>query len=305
MKNFIYAYMIALFVLVGFSSCSNDSPLLKGRWEMSIGQDPTQQGQMDGIDDLVYSMELNFEERAFEPDNELPSGQKSYGWMDFSNSSRIYHYDIDSVTVLGDNKYRIVSVDNWMTLNVDTLTYNPKTNEIAYGHDWIFKCVSGASGENGGPSTFMMILYVLIALVLSIGAYYLFKVMLAYIFTTLGVMLIGTAVGGIVLWILMGGFGLDLPRWAIITILAVPSVPMAIWGVLISIRSTGEFVSTPFATKIAKEMIKREREKIYIEYENGEREEVKEIRDLSGSKRYVTYDGREYKDRGDNTLTQI
>lgn len=103
----------------------------------------------------------------------------------------------------------------------------------------------------------------------------------------------------------MGGFGLDLPRWAIITILAVPSVPMAVWGVLISIRSTGEFVSTPFATKIAKEMIKREREKIYIEYENGEREEVKEVRDLLGGKRYVTNDGREYEDRGDNTLTQI
>lgn len=196
MKHLIYLCMTALFFAVELSSCSNDTPLLKGRWEMAVGQDPTQQGQMDGIEDLVYSMELNFEERAFEPDNELPSGQKSYGWMDFSNASRMYHYDIDSVTVLGDNKYRIVSVDNWMTTNVDTLIYNPKTKEIAYSNDWIFKCVSGTSGESGGPSTFQMVLYLLIALILSIGAYYLFKVAMAYVFTTLGVMLIGTAVGG-------------------------------------------------------------------------------------------------------------
>lgn len=302
MKHFIYFCMTALFFAVELSSCSNDTPLLKGRWEMAVGQDPTQQGQMDGIEDLVYSMELNFEERTFEPDNELPSGQKSYGWMDFSNASRMYHYDIDSVTVLGDNKYRIVSVDNWMTTNVDTLTYNPKTKEIAYGNDCIFKSVStvSPSSESNGPSTFLMVLYILLALILSIGAYYLFKVMIGYVFMTLGVMLIGTAVGGLVLWILMGGFDLDLPRWAIITILAVPSVPMAIWGILISIRSTGELASSPFVTKIVKGMKDVEKDRIYVKDETGE---VHELHKEGNT--YMTDDGVMYYKSGDDTFSKV
>ncbi len=137
-------YAITLFVIsVGLMSCTkkDDTPLLKGRWEMFVGQDPTIAGMEEGIDNLVYSMELNFEERAFDSDNDLPSGGKSYGWMDFSNMSKLYHYDIDSVFALGDYRYRIVSVDNWFNLCVDTLVYNPETKQIIYEKDWVFEYV--------------------------------------------------------------------------------------------------------------------------------------------------------------------
>lgn len=308
MRFFLCTYMIGLLIVVGFSSCSDNTPLLKGRWEMFVGQDPTQQGQMDGVDDVTYSMELNFESRTFEPDNELPSGQKSYGWMDFSNATRIYHYDIDSVTVLGDNRYRIVSVDSWMNTSVDTLVYNPKTKEIVYGKDWIFKSVStesAVSAENDGPSIFLMVLYFALALIVVIGAYYLFKIMLGYVLTALGFMLIGAAVGGIVLWILIGGFDLDLPQWAIITILAVPSVPMGIWGFWTAFGSTSEFISSPFASKIAKGMIEWEKKQPYVVDENGVKQYVEEFTDMSGRKTYTTGDGRVYEKNGDDTCTRI
>ena len=55
---------------------------------------------------------------------ELPSGKKSYGFMDFSTMSRIYRYYIDSVSYIGNNKYRLVSLGSYdLQLYEDTLTF--------------------------------------------------------------------------------------------------------------------------------------------------------------------------------------
>lgn len=138
-------------LLAGMTGCTSKGSSLEGRWEMSVGEDPSLMGQEYGVDNLTYTMELNFSERTFPADN-LSNGQNSYGWMDFSTMARMYRYEIDSVSYIGQNRYRVVSMDNWLSLNVDTLTYNPQTKEIIYNSDWKFKCVSGNTLE-GGSST--------------------------------------------------------------------------------------------------------------------------------------------------------
>ena len=109
---------------------SEKPALIKGRWEMPLRNDPSLRGQMEDVKNITYSMELDFSGRTFLPELTLPSGQNSYGWMDFSNVSRIYHYDIDSVAYLGHNAYRVVSMDSWEQLNIDTLIYNPEMKTI-------------------------------------------------------------------------------------------------------------------------------------------------------------------------------
>lgn len=112
-------------LLLGLSGCTSKTPSLKGSWEMFVGQDPSLIGQEYGADNVTYCMELDFSERTFSADN-LPDGRNSYGWMDFSTMNRVYHYEIDSVSYIGKNQYRVVSVDSWLEQNVDTLTYNPE-----------------------------------------------------------------------------------------------------------------------------------------------------------------------------------
>ena len=102
-----------------------------------------------------------------------------------------------------------------------------------------------------------------------------------------------------------GGFDLDLPRWVIITILAVPSVPMGIWGLWTAFGSTSEFISSPFASKIAKGMIEWEKKQPYVVDENGVKQYVEEFTDMSGRKTYTTSDGRVYEKNGDDTCTRI
>ena len=110
-----------------------------------MGKDPSLMGQEYGVDNLTYCMELDFSERTFDTEmEELPSGKKSYGFMDFSTMSRIYRYYIDSVSYIGNNKYRLVSLGTYdLQLYEDTLTFNPKTDEITYGKNLVFKYVSG------------------------------------------------------------------------------------------------------------------------------------------------------------------
>lgn len=117
---------------------------------MALNKDPSLRGQMEGVKNLSYSMEVDFSSRTFLPELTLPSGQNSYGWMDFSNVSRIYHYDIDSVTYLGHNAYRIVSMDSWEQLSIDTLVYNPEMKTIYIkNQDFTFQYIPDDKPFNG------------------------------------------------------------------------------------------------------------------------------------------------------------
>ena len=144
-SKWILSLAVVAVLLLGMSGCGNQGPSLKGRWEMFVGEDQSPMGQEYGVDDLTYCMELDFSERTFDTEmEELPSGKKSYGFMDFSTMSRIYRYYIDSVSYIGNNKYRLVSLGSYdLQLYEDTLTFNPQTKEISYNSNWKFKYVSG------------------------------------------------------------------------------------------------------------------------------------------------------------------
>lgn len=132
--------------------CGQNKPeLLKGRWEMPLSKDPSLRGQMENAGNLTYSMELNLAERTFMPELDLPSGEeKCYGWMDFSNLSRIYHYDIDSVFYLGRNTYKVVSIDGWNQLSTDTLVYYPDTKVVYIkNNDFTFQPIPDDKPFNG------------------------------------------------------------------------------------------------------------------------------------------------------------
>ena len=171
MKRFYWGGRFFLFLLLvsALSACSPSGNLPEGRWEMYVGEDQTLAGQINGTDGLRYVIELNPSERTFEPESEALAGRKSYGWMDFSNTSRIYRYDIDSVYDLGNHRYRVVSMDvNWETPSEDTLTYDPKANTLTYGRDWVFQHVEdirpftgvwGGAWDDGSSEEFHLSLY--------------------------------------------------------------------------------------------------------------------------------------------------
>lgn len=303
-------WVIILFIFIGFTACTEDSPMLKGRWEMYVGKDPTLTGQSEDIDNLSYSIELNLDERTFESINDLPSGEKSYGWMDFSNMERIYHYDIDSVFALGNYHYRIISVDNWSNICEDTLVYNPETKEITYGKDWIFKYVTDNSDQytdanDNNTKSPSLIFLIIISIISLIAIYYLFKIFMGYIVFVLTYLLIGGSAGGLILWLLIGGLNLELPRWAIITILAVPAVPMGLFGLWFAIKSTGYFVTSPFLSKIIQNSESKQNKKTYIVDEDGNKKEVNVSRGILGEKYYDTKDGEHFIESGHNEATRI
>lgn len=296
-------------VLMGFGlwSCSSgqDTPPA-GRWEMFVGEDPTLAGQQLGVNDLRYVIELDLSKRTFKPEGELPGGRMSYGFMDFSNVSRIYRYDIDSVADLGNGRYVVKTVDiNWMGESLDTLVYDSKTGQLTYlqefGDDWVFLPVSAPDVPSGeqvphssvSHSPMFLLVCSVVGLVIM---YLLFKIALGYIVTTLIPAAVGAAVGGLVLWLLIGGFGMELSRGAIIAIVAVPAVPAGLWGLWTAIRSTGDFLSMPLFSTFAKEFAKECRgKKAVITDEQGNRKEARITHGMLGEEYIETSDGEQYE----------
>lgn len=310
-KKYLDLLLVILFGL-SLSGCNkNNITDIKGRWEMFVGEDPSPAGKNMGITDLTYVLELNLEDRTFEPEADF-DGRKSYGYMDFSNASRIYHFDIDSVFPLSDNCYRIVSFDsNRMISKTDTIRYDAKTEDIILGNNWVFKHISKTveqqqkKNDNGFPYLRISI-FLLISIVFLVLAYYLFKILMGYIAFALIFMLPGAAIAGIILWILIGGFDIDLHKWSIITILLVFTLPLGAYGILNAIKSTGEFIKMPFMSDIAKRAEEYERKrKVKIIDENGNETDAKISTGLMGEKSYNTSDGRTYEDDGTNKLNRI
>ena len=298
-------FFLLCFCLFG---CSSDgTPVLRGRWEMFVGVDSSPAGRQMGITDLCYVMELNSVERIFEPEADL-SGRKSYGFMDFSNASRYTHFDIDSVYILSNNRYRIVSIDpNRSVYRVDTLKYEAQTKEITLGA-WVFKYKTeniisqtvsdeqSLSTDTSGSSWFWLIFRLLLAVIGLALVYYLVKILMGYFFMMLGAAAIGAAIGGLILWVLMGGFDLDLPRWLIIIIMSVTTVPIALVGLWEALKSTGELARMPFATRIAEGLAKAGKSKYgNIVDEYGNKTQVTDVKRGMFGERYIeTEDGRNF-----------
>lgn len=120
-------------------SCSDSK--LAGQWEYDGGEVDSYYGKYR----LTYRMELDFAERSIAAED-IPNKETSYGWMDFSNMSHIYHNEIDSINKIGDNRYEIFYYNSYSdTMDKDTLIYTPKDKTIRLASfsdgDMVFKKV--------------------------------------------------------------------------------------------------------------------------------------------------------------------
>lgn len=295
-----YIYIICIFF--SMIACSDKDEALIGRWEMPV--------EMDG-EKFSYVIELNSTERTYEPFNDL-NGRKSYGFMNFSNLRRIYQYDIDSIASLGNGLFVIKTVDSnnlvfdqSLTISIDTLRLNADNRQLVYQNDWVFnyknpETVSTPkdSPEKNEPfgSTWKDKLLIIWGIIFLVIIYYLAKILLGYVLSTLLAGAIGAAAGGLILWLLMGGFDLDLPRWLIITIMSVTTVPMALFGLWSAILSTKDLAKAPLASRLAHEIMKENKKGGYIVDEYGNKSKIRKTeRGILGEKYIETEDGKHYE----------
>lgn len=410
-------FMTCLCAVLALTACGgSDSALLEGRWEMPVTEPET------GIA-YSYVIELNMNAPTF--DSEYgPEGQKTYGFMDFSNTRHIYHSDIDSVASLGNHLYAVYSVDYNMEMmgvdgtEIDTLRYLPDTKQLVYKDGWTFNFIPDLKPFNGewtksfaeGSTTVHLSLYqkikapdeypyngaacygwieysgemdnsyriitevervhynmatihtvfpdypedtpqrfyisynpvdgtlsyddsflspvgkhetvsvagtdnqerepfgsswkdkllIVWGIILVILLYYLIKILMEYIFIMLGAAIVGAIAGGLILWLLMGGFDLELPLWLIITILSVTTLPAALVGLWEAFKRTGELARMPFTRAIIETTKRRLRKKYgHIVDEDGNKTEIVKVsKGLLGEEYFDTEDGKHYMDTG-------
>mgnify|MGYP000134733004 CR=1 FL=1 len=298
-----YIYIICIFFSI--IACSDNDETLIGHWEMPV--------EMDGVK-FSYVIELNSTERTYEPFNDL-NGRKSYGFMNFSNLRHIYQYDIDSIASLGNGLFVVKTVDSnnqmfdpSLTTSIDTLRINADNKQLVYKtyqSDWVFNYINPEtvstpedSPEKNEPfgSTWKDKLLIVWALIFLVIIYYLAKILLGYVLSTLLAGAIGAAAGGLILWLLMGGFDLDLPRWLIITIMSVTTVPMALFGLWSAILSTKDLAKAPLASQLAKKIMKESKKGEYIVDEYGNKSKIRKMeRGILGEKYIETEDGKHYE----------
>lgn len=295
-----YVYIICIFF--SMIACSDKDEPLIGRWEMPV--------EMDG-ENFSYVIELNSTERTYEPFNDL-NGRKSYGFMNFSNLRRIYQYDIDSIASLGNGLFVVKTVDSnnqvfdpSLAISIDTLRLNADNRQLVYQSDWVFNYINPEtvstpkdSPEKNEPfgSTWKDKLLIIWGIIFLVIIYYLVKILLGYVLSTLLAGAIGAAAGGLILWLLMSGFDLDLPRWLIITIMSVTTVPMALFGLWSAILSTKDLAKAPLVSRLAHEIMKENKKGGYIVDEYGNKSKIRKTeRGILGEKYIETEDGKHYE----------
>lgn len=413
-------FIASLCFVLALTACGeSDSSLLVGRWEYPVKENET------GIS-YSYIIELNMNEPTFVSEFG-PEEKKFYGFMDFSNIRRVYHYDIDSVASLGDNLYAIRAVDYNLEMmgvdgsSIDTLLYLPETKQLVYRNDWKFdfipdlkpfkgkwelsstednttiylslyqtikapdeypyngaECYGWIECSNQVDNSYRLItkvervhynwatvatvfpdypedtpqrfdlsynpsdgtlsyegiilspigeqsvsasehkentsfgstwkdkFLIVWGIVLVVILYYLFKILMGYFFMMLGSAAIGAAAGGLIIWLLMGGFDLNLPRWLIIIIMSITTIPMALIGLWEALKSTGQLARMPFASTIMKGMVEENKGKYgHIVDEDGNKTKITSVnRGILGEKYIETEDGKHYRNDGGNEVRE-
>lgn len=257
-----------------------------------------------------HIIELNSTKRTYESESDL-NGRKSYGFIDFTTTRRIRRYDIDSIASLGNGVYVIKTVEPNMQLmdpllatSIDTLRFNKNNKQLAFNSNLIFnykdsKIVSTPdSPEKSEPfgSSWKDKLLIVWGLIFLVIIYYLAKILLGYVLSTLLTGAIGAIAGGLILWLLMGGFDLDLPRWLIITIMSVTTIPTALFGLWSAILSTKDLAKAPLASQIAHKLMKESNKSGYVVDEHGNKSKIRKMeRGILGEKYIETKDGKHYE----------
>ena len=315
MKRFkIAQYLCAISFLFLIISCDEGKNDLIGHWEMPVEE--------EGADfKYSYIIELNSTERTYEPESDL-NGRKSFGFMDFSNTRRIYRYDIDSITYLGNGMYVVKTVepnlqlmDPLLATSIDTLRYDSESKQLVYNNDWLFKykesdvvsVTDSSKGTEPFGSSLKDKLLIVCGIVFLVVIYYLIKILMGYLLMALSIGAIGAVVGGLILWLLIGGLDLDLPCWLIITIMSVTTVPMFIAGLWLAVKNTKELAKAPLASKLAGNIMKEGGNKDgYIIDQYGNKSKISNVeRGILGEKYIDAEDGKHYRgDWGSNEVKE-
>lgn len=315
MKRFkIAQYLCVISFLFLIISCNEGKNDLIGHWEMPVEE--------EGVDfKYSYVIEINSTERTYEPESDL-NGRKSFGFMDFSNTRRIYRYDIDSIADLGNGMYVVKTVEPnlqlmnpLLAISIDTLRYDSESKQLVYNNDWFFQykesdvvSVPGSSKNTESfGSSWKDKLLIVCGIIFLVVIYYLIKILMGYLLMALSIGAIGAVVGGLILWLLIGGFDLDLPRWLIITIMSITTVPMFLAGLWLAVKSTKELAKAPLASKFAEDIMKEGGNKNgYIIDQYGNKSKISNVeRGILGEKYFDTEDGKHYRgDWGSNDVKE-
>lgn len=189
------------------------------------------------------------------------------------------------------------------------ISYNPGDGTLNYDDSSLSPVgkhetasVAGTDNQERGPfgSSWKDKLLIVWGIILVILLYYLIKILMEYIFIMLGAAIVGAIAGGLILWLLMGGFDLELPLWLIITILSVTTLPAALVGLWEAFKRTGELARMPFTRAIIETTKRRLRKKYgHIVDEDGNKTEIVKVsKGLLGEEYFDTEDGKHYMDTG-------
>jgi len=142
--------------------------------------------------------------------------------------------------------------------------------------------------EKEPMGTFETILLLILSVGILIGVYYVLKIVLGYVVCALLFGFIFGIIG------LIAGYFISQPNMFSIAVIA--AIVGAVIGLAFGIFGTKEWLSSPIATKVAEEMAKRERNKIYVRDQYGNKKEVRQTgKDILGTTYYEDNDGNKYQ----------
>lgn len=310
--------LITMLMIVStlFSACGTrnaekemqDKPF-KGVWQ--IVNEPefdAETGRAFGM----YEMQLNIDFYEKSVDNGI---EKTHGGFYVANDRGDGNCDIVSFKIDGNKAY-IEYEDPSTIIFSATLVYSPSDKTmtfidgdvvdmqeasqsmIAQFHYLQQESVLQPSKGNNNPNTieekkepmgtFETILLLILSVGILIGVYYVLKIVLGYVVCALLFGFIFGIIG------LIAGYFISQPDMFSIAVVA--AIVGAVIGLAFGIFGTKEWLSSPIATKVAEEMAKRERNKVYVRDQYGNKKEVRKTgKDILGTTYYEDNDGNKYQ----------
>lgn len=310
--------LITMLVIVStlFSACDTrnaekemqDKPF-KGVWQIvSEPEFDAETGRTFGM----YEMHLNIDFYEKTVDNGI---EKTYGGFYVANDRGDGNCDIVSFKIDGNKAY-IEYEDPSTIIFSATLVYSPSDKTMTFidgdvvnmqeasqsmiaqyhylQQESILQPSKGNNNLNTTEEkkepmgTFETILMLILSVGILIGVYYVLKIILGYVLCALLFGFIFGVIG------LIAGYFISQPDMFSIAVVA--AIVGAVIGLVIGIFGTKEWFSSPLASKVAEEMAKRERNKIYVRDQYGNKKEVKQTgKGILGETYYRDEDGNTYQ----------
>lgn len=310
--------LITMLMIVStlFSACDTrnaekemqDKPF-KGVWQIvSEPEFDAETGRTFGM----YEMHLNIDFYEKTVDNGI---EKTYGGFYVANDRGDGNCDIVSFKIDGNKAY-IEYEDPSTIIFSATLVYSPSDKTMTFidgdvvdmqeasqsmiaqyhylQQESILQPSKGNNNLNTTEEkkepmgTFETILLLILSVGILIGVYYVLKIILGYVLCALLFGFIFGIIG------LIAGYFISQPD--MFSIATVAAIVGAVIGLAFGIFGTKEWLSSPIASKVAEEMAKRERNKIYVRDQYGNKKEVKQTgKGILGETYYKDEDGNTYQ----------